>query len=328
MKMFKGKIFLRILQIAISLAAAFFIGYKLIQFNEWSAFYEHINQNQLHFWLLLATQLILSSLSLTLEGFKWQQLVKLVHTIKFSDALFQILKGLQGGMVTPARLGDPPSRIMHLPKEIRSKSLLLSVMGAMIQNLVIGAGAVLGLLFLNETIIADSAKISQLESAVIRYAGYLVLLILTGQILLLVATRYFNKFSFIEKITSFFLIVKDFKPNEIFNIVLLTILKYSIFCFQFWLILLFFEIVTYPSHIALVAIYFGAITLLPTFAVADLGLRGSIAILIFGLISFNSLGIVLSVFLLWCLNFAIPAMVPLLWKNKVLLLYSESKSQK
>ncbi len=318
MKKHKGEIIIRILQIIISLAAIVFVVYKLTQFGEWAAFYEHIDQNHIQFWLLLITQIFLSFLSLTLEGLKWQKLVNLVYSLKFSDALFQILKGLQGGIVTPARLGDPPSRIMHLPKEFRSKSLLLSVMGIMIQNLVIGAGAILGLLFLNKLIIADASSISQLEAALIKYAGILVLLIITGQILLLIGTRFLHKFSIIQKITTFFLIVKDFKLREVLNIISLTLLKYFVFCFQFWLILFYFEIVTNPSHIALVAIYFGAITLLPTFAIADLGLRGSIAILLFGLISFNSLGIVLSVFLLWCLNTAMPAMIPLLWKNKVI----------
>lgn len=327
MKKSKGEILIRIVQIIISLAAIFFVVYKLIQFNEWTAFYEHIDQNHIQFWFLLTTLIFLSFLTLALEGLKWQQLISLVYSLKFSDALFQILKGLQGGIVTPARLGDPPSRAMHLPKEFRSKSLLLSVMGIMIQNLTIGTGAILGLLFLNKAIVADASCISQLETAVIKYAGILVLLIITGQVLLLIGTRFLKKFSLIRKITSFFLIVKDFKLREVLNVILLTILKYSVFCFQFWLILFYFEIITDPSHIALVAIYFGAITLLPTFAIADLGLRGSIAILLFGLISFNSLGIVMSVFLLWCLNTAMPAMIPFFWKNKVVPIYSKETIQ-
>lgn len=326
MKRSRGRILLKILQIIISLAAAIFVAYKLFQFNEWEAFYQHFNHNQLHFSLLTIVLLALSFLSLSLEALKWQQLVHLVYSLKFSDALFQILKGLQAGMVTPGRLGDPPSRILHLPRKVRSQSLLLSVMGIMVQNLVIGAGAILSLLFLNKTIVVtDASTISKVEAEVMKYAGFLVLLIATGQLLLLIATRFLNKFNLIQRITSFFLIIKNFKLKEIGNILLLTIFKYFVFCFQFWLILFYFNIVTHPSHILLVAIYFGAITLLPTVTIADLGLRGSIAILLFGLISANDMGIVLSVFVLWVTNFGVPAFIPVMWKSKIITLKHQTE---
>ncbi|GAO28370.1 hypothetical protein JCM15548_1455 [Geofilum rubicundum JCM 15548] len=89
----------------------------------------------------------------------------------------------------------------------------------------------------------------------------------------------------------------------------LTILRYAIYNFQLWLMLWFFDISTGLSDLGLIMTYYAAITLLPTMAVADLGIRSSIALFLFSMLSPNSAGIVASVFLIWVINLALPSIV-------------------
>jgi len=318
MKLTIKKKLLQTSQLIITLAAVFFVIYKLYQFDQWDAFYNHFSQHSPRFGLILIAQIAFSIGTLSLESLKWQQLTQIIHPLTFKEAFFQVLKGLQAGMITPGRLGDPPSRVINLPPEMRSRGLLVSMLGIMIQNIVLGVGAIIGLLCLNRTIVSDPAMLSKLELLLMKYAGYFVLLILTGQILLLIGVKLLKNINIVQKITSFFLYVRKFRYSQIALIIFYTIFKYTVFCFQFWLILYYFGIVTHPSHIALVAIYFGGITILPSFAVADLGLRGSIGIILFGLVSGNSIGIVMSVFLLWLFNLAIPSLIPLVWKKPIM----------
>jgi hypothetical protein len=303
-------------QIILTLAAVFFVLYKLYQFDQWDAFYNHFKNHNHRFGLIIIAQIILSIGTLTLESLKWQQLTQIIYPLTFKEAFFQVLKGLQAGMITPGRLGDPPSRVIYLPPEMRSRGLLVSMLGIMIQNIILGLGALTGLLCLNRTIVSDPAMLSKLEILLMKYAGYFVLLIITGQILLLIGVKLLKNINIVQKITSFFLFVRNFKSKQIALVIIFTLFKYTVFCFQFWLILFYFGIVTHPSHIALVAIYFGGITILPSFAIADLGLRGSIGIILFSLISKNSIGIIMSVFLLWFFNLAIPSLIPLVWKKQ------------
>jgi hypothetical protein len=51
------------------------------------------------------------------------------------------------------------------------------------------------------------------------------------------------------------------------------------------------------------------ITITPTIALAEIGVRGSVALLVFGLFSNNVVGILSSIFILWIINLIIPAII-------------------
>lgn len=89
----------------------------------------------------------------------------------------------------------------------------------------------------------------------------------------------------------------------------LTLLRYATYHLQLWLILHHLGVLQHWSDLALVMLYYAALTLLPTMALTDLGIRGSIALFLFGLRSANSPAIVGAIFLIWCLNLALPALL-------------------
>ncbi len=69
----------------------------------------------------------------------------------------------------------------------------------------------------------------------------------------------------------------------------------------------------------MIALTFFAIAAIPTFALTEIGVRGSAALAFIGLISDNDTGIVAASFSLWLVNIALPAMagVPFVFKWKL-----------
>ncbi|WP_025006711.1 hypothetical protein [Marinilabilia salmonicolor] len=104
--MISGKINIKRILMLISAVALIWVGYKLWTFGEWSAFLDYLHTNRHHLPALLSIQLLLMTLNLALETRKWQILVRPVQSITLKEAFFQVVKGIQLGMMTPARTGD------------------------------------------------------------------------------------------------------------------------------------------------------------------------------------------------------------------------------
>ena len=51
------------------------------------------------------------------------------------------------------------------------------------------------------------------------------------------------------------------------------------------------------------------ISVIPTIAITEIGIRGSVAILLFGLVSENTVGILSATFVMWVVNLLLPALI-------------------
>jgi hypothetical protein len=91
---------------------------------------------------------------------------------------------------------------------------------------------------------------------------------------------------------------------------LYSVLRYLIFSSQFLILLHVFEVdINFFQSILSVMIVFFFITLTPTITIAEIGVRGSVALLVFMKFSSNVIGILSSTFLLWVINLIIPAII-------------------
>ena len=100
------------------------------------------------------------------------------------------------------------------------------------------------------------------------------------------------------------------QPRNYFKILGLALLRYLVFSHQFYLLLWMFEVKT-PYLIImnlLFCVYFLA-SIIPSLAIFDWVIKGSIAIFIFGFIGLNELTIVTVTTLMWVLNFGFPALL-------------------
>jgi hypothetical protein len=106
----------------------------------------------------------------------------------------------------------------------------------------------------------------------------------------------------------------------------ISVLRYLVFSTQFFLLLYAFGIrAEIPEVFSAIALTFFATTVIPTFALSEIGIRGSVSVIFLGMYSTDTAAILASSFLLWIINIALPALTGIVF---VLQLDSITKAKK
>ncbi|WP_291858911.1 hypothetical protein [Marinilabilia sp.] len=293
----------------ISAVALVWVGYKLWSFAEWGAFLDYLKTNQQQLPALLMLQFSLMGLNLALETRKWQILARPVRFISFREAFVQVLKGIQLGMVTPARTGDPIGKSVFYPSGEKSKIIVLSLIGSIIQNFVILFAAIWALLWTTHsagdylTLLVNSTASSSLLLPLTVISGLILALWL-----ILKRMRYFTVF--LSLVKTRLDMIKQTKKSAILHVLLLTTIRYSVFSFQFLILLHFFGLNDIRNGLYAIFIFYGALSFIPSAGAGDLSIRATLAIMIFGSTAVAEPGIVMSSLVLWFFNLALPALMP------------------
>jgi hypothetical protein len=83
-----------------------------------------------------------------------------------------------------------------------------------------------------------------------------------------------------------------------------------VFTTQFFILLELFEVsIAYNDAIVLIMSMLFVISVIPTIAITEIGVRGSVAVFLFGLISANTVGILSATFVMWIVNLLLPALI-------------------
>jgi uncharacterized membrane protein YbhN (UPF0104 family) len=105
-------------------------------------------------------------------------------------------------------------------------------------------------------------------------------------------------------------VFSEFQATHLFSIYSYSLVRYLIFSFQQYLLLQAFAVnIDFMTCFQLTAISFLLITIIPSIALGELGIRGSVNIAVFGMVVNNSFGILAATFMLWLINLAIPALL-------------------
>lgn len=299
----------RFLQWGISLAALTYITWRLVQFKDWDVFFDTLYHQRWQFSGILILQLILSAVNIGLESAKWHQLSGALVRQSWHNTFYQVVKGIQTGMITPARAGEPLVRGLLLPLGLRTKGFLLSATGSILQNIVLMTGGMAGILLTQSHSSGDNPTFSMLQKGIVDYSLMTVLAVAAGALLVYGLIKTFKARPIVRKLISHLRAIGQLGSTRLLKVTGLTIARYAVYNFQLWLMLWFFGVSGSLSDLGLIMTYYAAITLLPTMAVADLGIRSSIALFLFSMLSPNSPGIVASVFLVWVINLALPSIV-------------------
>ena len=85
---------------------------------------------------------------------------------------------------------------------------------------------------------------------------------------------------------------------------------YLVFSCQYFILLRVFDVhLPFFDGMLMVFCVFFVLSMIPTISVAELGIRGSVAIYFFGKLSGNKLGIITASFGLWLINLVLPALI-------------------
>lgn len=279
------------------IASTTFIVYKINQFNNWEALLIGYSKSI----SLISLLLILLCVNIFFEAKKWQTLLSTIINIKLSSAIKMVLAGFTSGIFTPFRAGEPIGRVAFLEKKNWKYASILSYFGGALQNVIILSGGLIGLLYypklinLNSIIIADKWLWSILGLT-------LIIIIITWQ------SRYVTKR--ILQSAKLRSLAKLIKLKTVSQAILYSIFRYFTFSLQLYISLYYLGGIPHnETNILLIFIYYLLVSIFPSHILIDVGIRGSVALFIFNGLGLSPASIFTSVFFVWLINQALPALV-------------------
>jgi hypothetical protein len=248
--------------------------------------------------------LSLLPVNLCLEAWKWQRLVATAERVSFAQAMSSMLSGIAVSILTPNRIGEYPARIMQLKEHDSSRLVSVSVLGACSQMLAMMIVGFVGLVYYY---IAHPTT------------PYLLVTIGTGLFTLALSALYFSferwaplieNIRWLRKLRLWARLLYRFSRSEQVSILGISILRFMVFTTQYWL-LLHWQGILLPafSGLLLCALFFWAMAIIPSIALAELGIRGTVSVFLFKAYSPNVAGIATATFVLWCMNLMLPALI-------------------
>jgi uncharacterized membrane protein YbhN (UPF0104 family) len=282
-----------------------------------------------HFWtgfwqfsplsaLLLFIVLLMMPLNWGIEMIKWRILTRKIEKLSTAKIAKSILIGISLGMITPRRTGEFAGRIMMLSPGNRLKGLLLNTAGSMSQlfiTLLWGTAGLIAILkFLPEEKLLNS------PGFMLNYDLILTLgIIFTLSIPILIGFlsnsgfRLRNNSRIASHLNNLFDTFSCLSVNDLLGLFMLSFVRYIVFVFQFWILMIVAGLhVPVIDFFALAAVIYLLMALIPLSAIWELGVRGSVALFVFGLyfpegILFQPAVIAASTGL-WIINLALPAL--------------------
>lgn len=271
--------------------------------------------------LLLALVFVLMLLSFMIEAVKWKILVTPFQKITLLQATKNIFTGQAFAFTSVNDVGDFVGRVVHF-KENKVQIGALSVLTTYSQIIVIIGFGLLSWAF-NFYIIIQQFKISNWLSVFVLAACFLGFAL--GFYL------YFNQQKFIHhlkkiKLLSWlhkiFEMVYEVDKAVLTKLLLYSIFKYVVYTVQYLIVLQLFGVEGTVMQLAsLVALLLLAITIIPSIAFAELGIRGKLALVLFGILSNNAVAILMATVIVWLINRVIPAIIGTLFTSTIKLKY-------
>jgi uncharacterized membrane protein YbhN (UPF0104 family) len=273
------------------------------------------------FRLNILFTILLFPLNQLLEAFKWKYLMRKLETVSLWTATKAVLTGISVSMFMPNRVGDYLGRVFVLRKANRIQAILATIIGSMAQLLTtIMYGCLAAMFFFPWYFNMNNSLNAWLYSGVI-------IMCLTLMFMLIFAYLNFASFSdiirrisgkFYDRISKYSNVFAMYEVRNLVFVLFISALRYVVFSFQFYLLLKAFSVpVNYYSAIVLIGLVYLMMTIIPTIALTELGVRGSVSLFVFALYlkpihlwtDGASLGIVSATSILWLINLAIPALL-------------------
>jgi hypothetical protein len=257
--------------------------------------------------------LVLGFFNWAIEAKKWQLLVQKIQPISFGRSLQAILSGITLSLNTPNRIGEYGGRVMYINAGNRFKAAAVTVVGSMAQLLVTLVFGSLALVYFLQQLGAQQSFIG------VSYFWLKVFAIISGVVTLVFALFYFkisllvqiaNKLPFLQKWQGYFVVIEGFNANFLLRLLVWSALRYTIFVLQYILLLKVSNVAVGLVPVCfVVSLLFWVLAVVPSIAIAELGIRGKFAVALLQMYSTNVVGILSTVLGIWLVNLFIPAIL-------------------
>jgi hypothetical protein len=244
----------------------------------------------------------------SIEAIKWKIAVKPIQHVSFIKALKAILSGVSFSVSTPNRVGEYLGRLLYMDDGNRLKTISITIVASISQLIITILMGFIGLIILYP-LIESQHLVSGIWLMVIIYGTLAVLIVLTlfyfrlsWLIKLVDRLPGSNRFAYLVQALA------DFDATLLLRLLSLSLLRFLVFTLQYYLLFRLFDVqVLWWQAFWSVSVSFLVMAVIPTFAIAELGLRGKVALIFIGLFSANKAGIIFTTTGIWLINLIIPA---------------------
>ena len=252
--------------------------------------------------------IFLMFLNWIIECVKWKTVIAQAEDINLLKSLRAVLTGLTVSFYSPNRSGEFIGRVMHLQPENRVRASLLTFVGSICQlTITLQAGLIAGVFYLFPQSVRCSFRGFNFQSLLV------VAILVLSFIFLFNTTKWMEKMKrikFLNKYSSHFNVLNNFPNKKLGSVYVLSVLRYAVFAFQFYLLLKICNVALPTSAMLInIGLSFMLTSLIPSIALGELGVRGSVNLSLFSAHHANDEAVLVASFLLWLINLAIPALL-------------------
>jgi hypothetical protein len=257
-------------------------------------------------------------LNWALEACKWKMLIRKIEKVSFIKSFMAVWAGITIGAFTPNRTGEYFGRAFILEQANRWEGVFITTIGSFSQLLItLIFGTISGFLFLNNAFEPVTHKL-------------LYVLLFVTSLLALILMILFFKIYWVKKF--FFKIIPQkyylfrshlevysyYSIKELLEVIFLSTLRYAIFTVQFFLLMYLCHIeMTFFEGLVFISFLYLITTCLPTIALTELGVRGSVSIFLLEIYYQSNpifmdeaiSNMFMASFFIWFVNLIIPALI-------------------
>ena len=277
-----------IIEWSVALAACAFLIYKIATYGDYPAMGETLRAMSWPQWLAIVLCIALMPVNMAIEAWRWKTLLPM----PFIEAQRQVYYSKLAGLITPWRLGEYPARGVLMSEgepDVWSKVLSMGVVGSATMTAAIVLAGAVALAF---------------SPAVLSYLGGSYLYALAAVVLLLAIA-----FALMPKALRRF---AEVNPSLLLRSLAQSLVRLLCWCVQLALVLYALGAITnYKLQITNLLVYYLLVTITPNVPIAEVGIRGAWAIVLFGSMNAAMAGV-----MLWIINTLLPCLIwPFLRKN-------------
>lgn len=273
----------------VALTACGYLIYRLVIFDDYPALWASLtSMSHLQIGALILC-ILLMPVNMSLEAWRWRTLIPM----SWREAHRQVYYSKLAGLITPWRLGEYPARVVLMcesstinhqssitNRDLWSRVLSMGAVGSATMTFAIIATGLVAMIMANGK--------WQMENYYLLVAFVLILLILA----LIFAPRLLRRWAVVSH-------------RLILISTLQSLVRLTCWCAQLFLVLFALGAIyniQYP--ISNLPIYYLLITITPNVPIAEVGVRGAWAILVFGSMNAAFAGV-----LLWAINTLLPCLI-------------------
>lgn len=253
---------------------------------------------------VLLASFFLMPINWGIESYKWKLITQQVESIPYTTALKSVFMGICLGNIAPGRAMEFLGKIYFFKSENKPSVTILHFINGMFQMLITVLVGISAIVYKFQLVHSSA----QLVYSIIIFG--IVLIIFFCLAILNVSTiqrklKFIKWFKFSDSTQQL-----SFSKMLLFKLVVLSMLRYFVFSFQFYLV---YRVLSLPMPVmqmaSSIAVYFMLTSLIPMISFIEPAIRAAIALFVFNQVNDSYISVVLSATLLWFINVVLPSII-------------------